>query len=198
MTSVYAIENIVNNKFYIGITDNIKDRMVSHFNNARNNNGILKKAIRKYGKECFQHVVLESWENRNDAENAEQFWINFLGTKVPYGYNISSGGKGSASGVIYSSKQKQKKSDRMKRFFIENPDAKARCASYSMLGRKHSEESKKKISINRSGNPSRLGAVLSVETKRKISQSLIGKRKGIPFTEEHKKALSIAACRRYK
>lgn len=45
-----------------------------------------------------------------------------------------------------------------------------------MLGKKHTEETRKKLSDAAKGKKSRLGAVLSEETKRKISESQKGKK----------------------
>ena len=56
------------------------------------------------------------------------------------------------------------------------------------LGKKHSEESKLKMSNSLKGNQSRLGAILSQETKDKISNSHKGKKASI----ETKLKMSLA------
>lgn len=65
-----------------------------------------------------------------------------------------------------------------------------------LLGRKpwnkgiaHTEETKKKISISRRGISSTKGRKLSDETKKKISQKLIGKKQSIETIEKRKKTI---------
>ena len=64
---------------------------------------------------------------------------------------------------------------------------------HPMLGKQHSEESKKKMSESHKGKPShRKGEQLSEETKKKISEANKGKtppNKGKPMSEEEKKKL---------
>ena len=64
-----------------------------------------------------------------------------------------------------------------------------------MYGKNHSEETKKKISANRSSisgkNNPMYGKKHSEEVKKKMSAAKKGKKKH-PFTEEHKKNLSLA------
>ena len=61
--------------------------------------------------------------------------------------------------------------------------------AYSSIGRKHTEESKQKISLFHKGNKYCLGRRLSKETKRKISKNNIGF-KGRKHTEETKQKIS--------
>jgi hypothetical protein len=64
-----------------------------------------------------------------------------------------------------------------------------------MYGRKHTEETKKKISENRSSisgkNNPMYGKTHSDASRKKMSESLRGKKKP-PFTEEHRRNLSLA------
>ncbi len=51
----------------------------------------LDNAIRKYGHETFQIVLLEELDI-NKLNEREQHWIKKLNTMTPYGYNLTSGG----------------------------------------------------------------------------------------------------------
>jgi hypothetical protein len=63
---------------------NVDSRRPSHFANA----------IRKYGKDAFEHKVLETCETLEAANAAEERWIEQLGTRnSAKGFNLTRGGK---------------------------------------------------------------------------------------------------------
>jgi hypothetical protein len=67
-----------------------------------------------------------------------------------------------------------------------------------MRGKKMRDEQRHKISIAMKGKKTRLGAVLSEETKRKIADAHKGKlssMKGIPKSEEHKAKISVSVSK---
>jgi len=90
--AIYKIENIVNHKIYIGQTINPQKRWKEHLTSAKinNNNYAIHQAIRKYGEENFSFSVLEWTDNFNEKEKE---LIKKYNSKVPHGYNISSGGE---------------------------------------------------------------------------------------------------------
>lgn len=97
---VYKISNNINNKIYIGITNDYKRRWREHKNNY-NKNSIIAKAIQKYGEENFIFEILYSGLSLEEANNKEIELIKKYNSFVPNGYNISSGGgvqKGSENG----------------------------------------------------------------------------------------------------
>ena len=62
MVGIYKIKNIINDKFYIGSSNNIHKRIKNHFMNLRLNkhiNKILQNSYNKYGVECFTYEILE-------------------------------------------------------------------------------------------------------------------------------------------
>lgn len=80
-------------------------------------------------------------------------------------------------------------------FFIDsiNPFFNICKSAGSPLGRKHSKETREKISKLKKGIPSkRKGICHSEESKLKMSLSHLGQRKGVKFTEEHKAKLREA------
>lgn len=88
---VYKISNNINNKIYIGITNDYQRRWREHKNN-HNKNSIIAKAIQKYGENNFTFEILYSGLSIEDANNKEIELIKKYNSLIPNGYNISSGG----------------------------------------------------------------------------------------------------------
>ena len=98
---IYQYTNLINNKIYIGQTNNIDRRVREHKSNAFNPksvnyNNIIHKAIRKYGYDNFKIEILETLQDVNyDIVNErEQYWIKERKSLITQnGYNILEGGK---------------------------------------------------------------------------------------------------------
>lgn len=88
------------NKSYIGLTKNLKMRIVAHKQVSKNTkypsyNHPFYKAIRKYGFENFDLEILEvGIETIEEANKKEIYWIKKLKSKSPNGYNLTNGGGG--------------------------------------------------------------------------------------------------------
>lgn len=89
---IYIIMNLVNGKFYIGSSCNIKNRWASHRTTLKTNTHLskyLQRAYNKYGIENFRYEIVEICSIEN-LLNREQYWIDFHKTYIPKnGYNIS-------------------------------------------------------------------------------------------------------------
>ena len=96
---IYIIKNDINDKIYVGQSVNAFDRFSKHISDAlhEKDNMLIHKAIKKYGKEHFTCVILESQIENYDER--EQYWIKKLDTLTPNGYNIAIGGQGTGSGI---------------------------------------------------------------------------------------------------
>jgi len=97
--SLYKITNKINNKSYIGQTNNFKERINEHFRvskriKSREYNTPFHRAIRKYGKNNFIVEELYRVKTRNQVNKLERKIIKKNNTLLPYGYNISPGGDG--------------------------------------------------------------------------------------------------------
>ena len=80
----YVTINLINVKKYIGdhTTDDLDDGYLG--------SGIaLQRAIKKYDKTQFKKEILEFFDTKQEAFNAQEKWINEYNTLVPNGYNIS-------------------------------------------------------------------------------------------------------------
>ena len=86
---IYKIENILNGKIYIGQSIEIERRWQKHLN--ANDDFLIHKAIKKYGKENFKFSIIEECDSSLLNEK-ECYWINFYNSIIPNGYNMIQGG----------------------------------------------------------------------------------------------------------
>jgi hypothetical protein len=96
---IYKIINKVNGKWYIGKHNG---RDPNYFGSGK----LLKQAIKKYGKENFDRVILEEVEGDIDAR--EQYWIAKTSAVTdPMSYNLANGGEGGdlSKFIDYKSRQ---------------------------------------------------------------------------------------------
>ena len=86
---IYIITNDINNKVYIGQSNDPKYRFNQHCR-PNNDNSLIDLAIQKYGKEHFTMSILEG-PIRNYNER-EKYYILKYNSLRPNGYNILEGG----------------------------------------------------------------------------------------------------------
>lgn len=97
---VYKCTNIMNGKFYIGVTKNgLYRRSKNHLYDAKRGCTICKifhSAIRKYGEDNFIWQVIDTAKSFEDMMQKEVFWIKELKPK----YNICYGGRGAPGAML--------------------------------------------------------------------------------------------------
>lgn len=100
---IYLIKNDINDKVYIGQSVNAITRFSQHKSESKlkSNNMLIHKAIRKYGEEHFECIILE--KQILDYDDKEKYWIEKYDSIQPNGYNICIGGKGTGAGVFHPS-----------------------------------------------------------------------------------------------
>jgi group I intron endonuclease len=163
MYKIYLITNLYNLKKYIGITKfSIEERFAQHIKRGF----LLTEAIKKYGKEMFSIELIEEVESSERTYELEMFYIKEYNTKAPNGYNLTDGGDG-IFGWNITDEYREQCSSRVKELHKNK--------KVGMYGKKHTDETKKKMSDSSKGNQNCLGRVLSDETKLKISESNRGK-----------------------
>jgi group I intron endonuclease len=86
---IYKITNKINGKIYIGKTE--KELDSNYFGSGI----LIKKSIKKYGRDNFLKEILEECNTMESLNDREKYWINFLDSRNPnIGYNIAPGGEG--------------------------------------------------------------------------------------------------------
>lgn len=159
---VYCITCLVNDKCYIGKTNNPDRRWHDHCEPKASNAGgmLIHRAIKKHGPENFKFEVIAECDSEDEAFEAEHRLIIERGTSdLTKGYNLNEGGRGG-----------------------RNPSELVR----QKIGAKHrgkkiSDEQKAMISARHKGK------VVSEESRRKMSESRSGEGNGryrMPVSEE--------------
>jgi group I intron endonuclease len=137
--SIYTIQNTINGKFYIGLTNNIKKRFRQHEINGERGSGSCKwlyRAIKKHGLNNFVFTVIE--ENITTIECAREREIYYIEKYESYteGYNANRGGTGGDMSSYQTWNDSMKKLHKNKHS--------SEYATYGMLGKSHSEKTKEK------------------------------------------------------
>ena len=180
---IYIATNTINTKQYVG--QSVKDphghRGRIHEHRLAKNKSLFHKAIRKHGFDNFTWEVIYYPGASQDALNAIERWhIAKLGSLVPNGYNLETGGKSGGKlspearanlsaahkGKIISPEHRSKLSKTLKGRII-SPEHRAKISD-GLRGRNFSDEHRAKISDARRGKP------LSPEHRAKISDGLRG------------------------
>ena len=116
---VYKTTNILNNMYYLGLHSS--DRLK---NNYLGSGSRLKKAIKFYGKENFNKIILKTFSTREEASNYEKELVTEKIINDANSYNLCGGGDNGGIGVTRSEESKEKNRQ-------------------AHLGRTHGEETKK-------------------------------------------------------
>lgn len=158
---IYKLINKINNKSYVGKSNNLRERIGIHRNSSRRlqNDCYIKRSIIKYGWENFEVSILHIQDIYNNEKllKIEAEFIKKLNTLAPNGYNILASST-DCSGYHHTDAAKQK----------------IREAS---LGRKHAEKTKRILSISHLGSKNPMyGKKVSNEVKKKLSLLFRGKR----------------------
>jgi group I intron endonuclease len=182
---IYKTTCLKNNKVYIGQHQTIK------FNpNYLGSGDLIKRAIKKYGKEYFTVKAIYWAKTLKNLNQAEMYFIwENDSCNLKKGYNITLGGHSPMKGrkhkleTILMFKEIRKGHPVSQE--TKDKIGKANKGNKPFLGRKHTEESKKLMSIKAKGNKHFLGHHLSKEAKEKLSLLKKGK-PGRPLSIETK------------
>lgn len=104
---IYVITNEINQKIYVGQSNNIKRRIQEHCRSAQPDKYSMKslrdtttpihRAMQKYGIDNFSINILEECDIKQ-LDQKEQFWVEKLNSNnLDIGYNLTIGGQKSFS-----------------------------------------------------------------------------------------------------
>jgi len=103
---IYKTINLINKKIYVGKDINNNPIYLG-------SGTLLKKAIKKYGRNNFKKEILETCNTFEELNNKEIYWINQLNsTNLKIGYNLIDGGSGGIKGW-YDSERNKKINERL-------------------------------------------------------------------------------------
>jgi group I intron endonuclease len=189
---IYKIRNVTNGKFYVGSTSNTRERFRNHRKGLRR--GVhhcphLQAAWNKYGEDCFKFEIVQDVDAAEKLWDAEAVWLNENFGK-PWCYNAGRSPEAPMRGRFGKDHPSfgKKLSDEVKQNIRESTLKQWQDAD-PRTGKKHSEESKAKIStkVQAAIAEGRGGKfVPSEETRRKMSEALKGNQcaKGYKRTPE--------------
>ncbi len=174
LCGIYMIRNKVNNNVYIGQAVDIYYRWkwghINYLNKNIHSNEHLQRAWNKYGQNNFEFKIIEECL-KEQLNEKEIYWIAYYDS-FNNGYNQTLGGSGNL-GLQHSEETKEK---------IRN----------FHLGKKLSNDTKKKISDYFKDNPSNsfLGKHHTKESKDKMRTKAIGRKHSEKTKEKFKEIFS--------
>ena len=176
-SGIYRILNTVDEKVYIGQSQDIPARLSKHARTLRlgkHSNPYLQAAWDKHGESAFLFERVMIVEDLGCLDSAEAGWFYLSGCcNRKYGYNIATDPQAARRGVPHSPAAKAKMSE----------------ARAGKPGRPHTAASRAKISAAHSGKP---GHQQSEATRMKLRAIFSGRK----FSDETRARMSAAASSR--
>ena len=175
MNDVYLITNRINGKRYVGVTcRGYIVRFQEHLHEAiSGSTSILHSAIRKYGSENFDVILLETNIPDDLIEAKEQYYIKLYNTFYTsgIGYNMTIGG-GGMCGYKHTEESKSKISKSLQGHVF--PESRNQKVKEAMIGREYKQEWRDALSASRKGrfkgeDNAFFGKHHSYESKLKVS-----------------------------
>lgn len=185
MTGIYAIYNMANGKCYIGQAANLAKRLKDHFwllERGKHHCVHLQRAFIKDGANVFTYTILEECTS-DIITSREQYWMDYYRDKGLYN---SSPAAGSPLGIKRSAETREKfaAANRGRKASKETRDKMSaahkgkhvghvltRKDNANRAGCKLTAEHKAKVSASLIGNKRRLGSIISLETRAKLSET---------------------------
>lgn len=188
---IYVTKNNVNGKLYIGQHSCSYDEQFTdgYLGSGR----ALLRAIKKYGKQNFERIIIEYAESKEELNELEAKYVTAEILEDRNFYNMQTGGK---QNILVSEKTRNLQSE-------NHWDCAGK--NHPMYGKKHSDEARRKMSIANKGRTPwnkglkgaqtswNKGGHLTEEQKKHLSEI----NKGKHHTEESKKKISDASKLRH-
>jgi group I intron endonuclease len=156
---IYKITNKLDNKIYIGQTlQNVSKRWIQHKSDARarKDHSVIHRAMNKHGIENFEITTITECRSLEEMNDKEQYFIALLKSLVPAGYNVSLGGENhkhseETKKKLSAAKKGVKRGYTWNKGIPVSPETLLKLSlaqkgeNNGMFGKKHSEETKRKI-----------------------------------------------------
>lgn len=178
ISGIYKITCTANGKFYIGSAKDIRHRLARHKSDLSRNvhhNALLQRAVNKYGKDVFEFEILEFVDDLESLLQREQHYLDTLNPcDISVGFNLVAIAGATPSGPL-------------------SEETKAKI-SKTLIGRKHTEETKLKMSQGHKGkslsekhyNKWQAGRAKYIE---KYGHPLLGKKKSKESIEKWRESI---------
>ena len=181
---IYKIINTLNNKFYVGSTNNQYERFRTHrkkLRGCKHHCAHLQAAWNKYGESAFVFHIVETIADATLLQQAEDKWLSeWVGTEECYNHGMRSGapwrGVPKELHPMYGKPRTEETKQLLREARLSQPDPR--------VGTKHSSESVQKMIATRKANGKasgenhyRYGQQVSEEVRKKIGDSQRGVKK---------------------
>lgn len=163
MLGIYKITNKINNKSYIGQSNNINRRFIEHKCINHETNKSLKLAFKKYGIENFNFEILEEC-SLQELNEKEKYYIS----KLKPEYNRTSGGDGSPNHNVSNNLREKLRQKGKEQWNNLSEEQKNNILNNNLIGQK-------------------IGHKVSKETREKLRNANLGKKQSKETIEKRKK-----------
>lgn len=193
----YKTTNTVNGKYYYGVHSSECPEQDPYYGSGT----VLKKAVRKYGRDKFVVEILKEFDSVEEAFDYERAHVTVEQVLDENCYNVQPGGLGGFAGAVYVHRDHEMTRihpDLLNNYLRDGWELGFDSDYLQRKYRKHlSEEHRRKISEAHRGRPSPLkGRHISEEHREKISRARKGRSNswalGKPRSEETKRKISEA------
>lgn len=181
---IYKITNKLNGKSYVG-QHKVPEKS-EPFRRYLGKGIAIKEAIKKYGKENFDKVILENIDDDEQhllVSEREKFWIKKENTMYPNGYNISPGGEGgctkesAAKGLATRRANGYKTSEETKKKISEANKGKKKSDEHKKhLSENHKTRCKKTIVFENGNELETFEAIIAIAKRYGVSSSTLARR----------------------
>lgn len=175
---IYLHRNILNGKCYVGQTKlGVKNRSKSCGSGYKKQT-VFSNAIKKYGWENFEHLILEKDLTKEQANEAEKKYI-ILYDAFNNGYNMTLGGDGGGFvGHTHTQESREKSSNSHKgekNYFYGKTHTQEVKTLLSLLARQrtHTLNEEQRLAISKRQK----GHIVTKETRDKIRNKKLGKKR---------------------
>lgn len=169
---IYQLRNKTNGKSYVGQTIRpLEERWAAHCRDAKTSEFAIHRAIRKYGPESFERILLATASTPVELNALEVSYIEQLNTFGNGGYNQTIGGN-TVMGRRRHSLETRQKISLLQKGRKQSPELVAKRTKHQ-IGKPLSENHKRKIS------EAQRGRAVSLERRAKLSLANKGKKHSV-------------------